>query len=61
MYFEDNTNAEVLMPNGSWEPIDAKRTAHVRAQEMLYKHYKYQNETNEKARKNTQEFEVRRK
>ena len=61
MYFEDNTNAEVLMPNGSWEPIDAKRTAHVRAQEMLYKHYKYQNETNQKARKNTQEFEVRRK
>ena len=61
MYFEDNTNAEVLLPNGSWEPIDAKRTAHLRAQEMLYKHYKYQNETNEKARKNTQEFEVRRK
>ena len=61
MYFEDNTNAEVLLPNGSWEPIDAKRSAHVRAQEMLYKHYKYQNETNEKARKNTQEFEVRRK
>ena len=61
MYFEDNTNAEVLMPNGSWEPIDAKRSAHVRAQEMLYKHYKYQNETNQKARKNTQEFEVRRK
>jgi polyphosphate kinase len=61
MYFEDNTNAEMLLPNGSWEPIDAKRSAHVRAQEMLYKHYKYQNETNEKARKNTQEFEVRRK
>ena len=61
MYFEDNTNAEVLLPNGSWEPIDAKRSAHVRAQEMLYKHYKYQNETNQKARKNTQEFVVRRK
>ena len=61
MYFEDNTNAEVLLPNGSWEPINAKRGARVRAQEMLYKHYKYQNETNQKARKNTQEFEVRRK
>ena len=62
MYFEDNTNAEVLMPNGSWEPVPKdKRAVHLRAQEMLYKHYKYQNETNEKARKNTQEFEVRRK
>ena len=62
MYFEDNTNAEVLLPNGSWEPVPKeKRAVHLRAQEMLYKHYKYQNETTEKARKNTQEFEVRRK
>ncbi|MBR5032665.1 MAG: polyphosphate kinase 1 [Treponema sp.] len=61
MYFEDNTNAEVLQSNGTWEPIDAKRSSKVRAQKMLYEHYKYQNETNEKARKNTQEFEVRRK
>ena len=62
MYFEDNTNAEVLQPNGSWEPVAKdKRAVHLRAQEMLYKHYKYQNETTEKARKNTQEFEVRRK
>ncbi len=62
MYFEDNTNAEVLLPNGSWEPVPHdKRAVKLRAQEMLYKHYKYQNETTEKARKNTQEFEVRRK
>ena len=62
MYFEDNTNAEVLQPNGSWEPVaPEKRSTKVRAQEMLYKHYKYQNETNEKARKNTQDVEVRRK
>ena len=62
MYFEDNTNAEVLLPNGSWEPVaKEKRSVHLRAQEMLYKHYKYQNETTEKARKNTQGFEVRRK
>ena len=61
MYFEDNTNAEVLQSNGTWEPIDAKRSSKVRAQKMLYEHYKYQNETNEKARKNTQGFEVRRK
>ncbi len=61
MSFEDNTNAEVLQSNGTWEPIDAKRSSKVRAQKMLYEHYKYQNETNQKARKNTQEFEVRRK
>ena len=62
MYFEDNTNAEELQPNGSWEPVPHdKRAVKLRAQEMLYKHYKYQNETTEKARKNTQEFEVRRK
>ena len=62
MYFEDQANAEVLLPNGSWEPVaHEKRGSHLRAQEMLYKHYKYQNETNQKARKNTQEFEVRRK
>ncbi len=62
MYFEDNTNAEALLPNGSWEPVPKdKRAVHLRAQEMLYKHYKYQNETTEKARKSTQEFEVRRK
>lgn len=62
MYFEDNTNAEALLPNGEWKPVaPEKRSTRVRAQEMLYKHYKYQNETNQKARKNTQEFEVRRK
>ena len=62
MYFEDNTNAEVLQSNGKWEPVaTTKRSVKLRAQEMLYKHYKYQNETNEKARKNTQGFEVRRK
>ena len=62
MYFEDNTNAEELLPNGSWQPVSHdKHSVTLRAQEMLYKHYKYQNETNQKARKNTQEFEVRRK
>ena len=62
MYFEDNTNAEVLQSNGKWEAVTtSKRSVKLRAQEMLYKHYKYQNETNEKARKNTQGFEVRRK
>ncbi len=61
-YFEDNTNAELLNPNGTWTPVPhAKRTISLRAQEMLYKHYKYQNETKEKALENTSEFEVRRK
>ncbi len=62
MYFEDNTNAEELLPNGAWQPVNHdNHSVKLRAQEMLYKHYKYQNQTTEKARQNTREFEVRRK
>lgn len=59
-YFEDNTNAEVLKENGTWEPVkrnpDEKEK---RAQEILYKRYKRRADSANKEPKI--EFQVRRK
>lgn len=59
-YFEDNTNAQVLKENGTWEPV--KRNSdekEKRAQEILYKRYKRRAESANKEPKI--EFQVRRK
>lgn len=59
-YFEDNTNAQVLKENGTWEPVkrnpDEKEK---RAQEILYKKYKRRADSANKEPKI--EFQVRRK
>lgn len=59
-YFEDNTNAQVLKENGTWEPVkrnpDEKER---RAQEILYKRYKRRADSANKEPKI--EFQVRRK
>lgn len=59
-YFEDNTNAQVLKENGTWEPVkrnpDEKER---RTQEILYKRYKRRAESANKEPKI--EFQVRRK
>lgn len=59
-YFEDNTNAQVLKENGTWEPVkrnpDEKER---RTQEILYKRYKRRADSANKEPKI--EFQVRRK
>ena len=57
-YFEDNTNAQVLQPNGSWLPVEKGKTA-FQAQAELYKIYKKRAESS--AKKEQTEFIVRRK
>lgn len=59
-YFTDNTNAQVLLSNGKWEPIEHnKKDDLIRAQEVLYKKYKKLEES--KPGRTTVQFEVRRK
>ncbi|MCR5253499.1 MAG: polyphosphate kinase 1 [Treponema sp.] len=57
-YFEDNTNSQRLLPNGSWEPVE-KGEKEFQAQEELYKIYKKRAE--KIAKKEQTEFIVRRK
>jgi len=59
-YFEDNTNAQVLQSNGSWESVGrGKKDEPVQAQEVLYKKYRKLDEN--KPHNATVQFEVRRK
>lgn len=59
-YFEDNTNAQVLKENGTWEPVERKSDEKPRrAQEILYKKYRRRAESANKEPKI--EFQVRRK
>ena len=57
-YFEDNTNAQILQPNGSWIPVEKGKTS-FQAQAELYKIYKKRAESS--AKKEQTEFIVRRK
>ena len=57
-YFEDNTNSQRLLSNGSWEPVE-KGEKDFQAQEELYKIYKKRAE--KVAKKEQTEFIVRRK
>ena len=57
-YFEDNTNAQALQPNGSWLPVE-KENADFQAQAELYKIYKKR--AAKTAQKEQTEFIVRRK
>ena len=57
-YFEDNTNAQILQPSGSWVPVEKKK-ASFQAQAELYKIYKKRAESI--AKKGQTEFIVRRK
>ncbi len=59
-YFEDNRNAQILLSDGSWEPVKKSRKDNdFEAQEELYKKYK---KLNENRLKNPEvEFQVRRK
>lgn len=58
IYFEDNTNAQVLQSNGSWLPVQ-KGKSDFQAQAELNKIYKMRDEKNSK--KEQTEFIVRRK
>lgn len=59
-YFEDNTNAEVLLPDGSWEKVKrSKKDDLNRAQEILYRRYKKRDDLKAKDPETT--FQVRRK
>ena len=57
-YFEDNTNAQILQPSGSWVPVEKKKSS-FQAQAELYKIYKKRAESI--AKKGQTEFIVRRK
>lgn len=59
-YFADNVNAQMLLPNGAWEPVvKEKKAEDFRAQEELYKKYKKLNDLKPKGI--NEEFTVRRK
>jgi len=61
-YFADNTNAEFLQSNGSWEPVAetrGKKEELIQAQAELYKKYKKLNDT--KSKGGEVQFVVRRK
>ena len=57
-YFEDNTNAQILQPNGSWIPVEKGKNP-FQAQAELYKIYKKRAE--KIAKQEQTEFIVRRK
>ena len=57
-YFEDNTNAQLLQPNGSWIPVEKGKNP-FQAQAELYKIYKKRAE--KIAKQEQTEFIVRRK
>ena len=57
-YFEDNTNAQLLQPNGSWIPVEKDKNS-FQAQAELYKIYKKRAE--KIAKQEQTEFIVRRK
>ena len=57
-YFEDNTNAQILQPNGSWLPVEKGKNP-FQAQAELYKIYKKRAE--KIAKQEQTEFIVRRK
>lgn len=59
-YFSDNVNAQTLLPNGSWVPVEKnKKDDEYRAQEVLYKKYKKLNDLSSQSIE--EEFKVRRK
>lgn len=59
-YFNDNTNAKILLPNGKWESVKRKKSEDLfNAQQALYKKYKKLDD--EKPKNTNVQFVVRRK